>query len=574
MPPRWRPGIAVRLFLAILAVCALVALGMGLATRLSFRAGFLDYREAVEEQRLRSLALDLADDYADAGNWNALRDSKNWRQAIGRFIRQEAELRLKDEKNAAPPTAPDRDAQRDARRKERARRDWETAHLRSSLGLLDTDRRTLIAGVPPGPRASWQAVELDGTVVGWLTRDPVAPDITDAIDRRFEQGQRTAGLVIALFSLLLAALAAMIMSRGLIAPLRRITETTTRLADGDFSARVALGGPEASGPDLSGANPSGANLSGANPSGANPSRPDPPHPGPCATNAPERRSHGKTAPPDELELLARQLNHLAGVLENNEQARRTFMAEVAHDLRTPLTILRGEIEALEDGLRPITPEALASLRLEAELLARLVDDIHTLSLADLGVLSFARQDMDLVPCLRAVLAASRDRLAARGLGLEENLPASPLFLEADPARLTQALRNLLENSLRYTDPGGRVRVTCRREEDAARIDILDSPPGVPAERLPRLFERFYTGDAARSRSRSGSGLGLAICKTLIEAQGGRIRALPSALGGLCIRITLPLAPGGSAATPGATPAPAATPGASPAAPAGRKKELP
>lgn len=512
---RWRPGITARLFLAILAVCALTASGMGLATRLSFQSGFRDYLAASEQERVKSLAAEVGEEFAQAGNWNSLREAKNWRRLVYRFTRLESETKKKPPRRTK---SGDGEGDKVSARMERARRDWARAQLRSSIGLVGADKVTLIAGMAPSPDAFWHPVEDDGAVIGWLTHEPLT-DVIDNLALRFEDEQLRAGLIISLFSLVLAAVVAMLMARTLIAPLRRFAATTGRLAAGDFSARVSPA------PPLFGKSRTATEQADD---------------GAGHDNAGQDDAGQDDARPDELQLLAAQLNHLADALEANEQARRAFMAEVAHDLRTPLSILRGEIEALEDGLRPFSAESLGSLRAEVELLGRLVDDIQTLSLADLGTLAYNRMPMDLVVCLRTSLSSAQERIAARGLALESALPQEPLPVLADAARLTQALRNVLENSLRYTDAGGCIRVSCRRENALAIIDVMDSPPAVPEHQLALLFERFHTGDAARNRGRSGSGLGLAICKTLVEAHAGSVRALPSPLGGLWIRITLPL----------------------------------
>ena len=485
---RRRMGIAAKLFFAILAVCAIMALGMGLATRISFQAGFLDYLGEIEEERLTAFATELGEDYSQNHNWEYLRnDPKSWRRLVGHFIRQEpAQPRKPDKQKSGNRTAQAPRTEDLSAVADRARRGWETAHLRSSLGLVEADKTTLVAGAKPGEKAFWLPVLSDGKTVGWLTREPFT-SITDTIDVRFQEQQRKSIVVIAGLCLLLAAVVSVLMAHTLIAPLRRLAEVTNRLAAGDLDARASV----------------------------------------------ETR--------DELHTLAGHLNQLADTLQRNESARRTFMAEISHDLRTPLAILRGEVEAMEDGVRPVTPAALASLKAEVNVLARLVDDIHTLSLADLGILSYQKSLMDLVPCLQAALVGSADRMATRSLELQPTLPDVPVMVLADAGRITQILHNVLENSLRYTYPGGTVQVRCHTEGSTVFVDVLDSPPAVPEEELSRLFERFRTGDAARNRSTSGSGLGLAICRTLAEAHGGSIRALPSPLGGIWIRITLPVA---------------------------------
>lgn len=492
--PRLNLGITGKLFLAILAVSSLTILAMALAARLSFQTGFWDYLVEIEDARVLALTDELAESYAQSGNWEGYHDPKEWRKLINRFVRYEPDGSPPRSRKHGPPGPP---GQGDSPA-ERARKNWERAHLRSTLGLVEADKQRLIAGQSPGPDAYWNPITMDGAVVGWLTREPLT-GITEAVDLRFQEKQRTAFVLIALFTLILAATCALFMARRFLAPLRRFAAATNMLARGDFSARVSPAPP----PEI---------LAG------------------------RESARGY----DELQVLAAQLNHLAGALEANENARRAFMAEIAHDLRTPLSILQGEIEALEDGVRKVTPESLVSLRSEVELLARLVDDIQTLSLADLGRLSYDMRPLELAACLESALNSLRERIAARGLSLEADLSAGRRLVHADPVRITQVFLNVLENSLRYTEPGGCIRVRYAEEKSSVCVDVFDSPPSVPEEQLPLLFDRFYSGDPARNRARGGSGLGLAICKTLVEAHAGTISAHPSPLGGLWIRVRLPV----------------------------------
>ncbi len=241
---------------------------------------------------------------------------------------------------------------------------------------------------------------------------------------------------------------------------------------------------------------------------------------------------------DELGRLAGDFNSLAQALERNEQLRRGFMADVSHELRTPLAVISGELEALEDGVRPLSRESLASLRTEVSALGKLVDDLNQLALADVGALAYRKQSLNLVPIIEQAVDSYRERMADKHLALDLDLAASaPVFGDAD--RLTQLFRNLLENSARYTDGGGRLRVAAHRDGARVAIDFEDSAPGVPAASLPHLFERFYRVEGSRSRANGGAGLGLAICRNIVQAHGGDIAADPSALGGLRVRVTLP-----------------------------------
>ena len=244
---------------------------------------------------------------------------------------------------------------------------------------------------------------------------------------------------------------------------------------------------------------------------------------------------------DELGTLARDFNQLAQTLEHTERARRTFMADISHELRTPLAVLRAELEAIQDGIRPPSASTLEAMNQELGQRGKLIDDLHDLSLTDVGAMAYRRAPIDLVTVLQAAQAGMQRRFEAAGLRLEVSIAPPPLSISGDEARLQQLFGNLLENSLRYTDKGGIARLHCQRDDAVAGISIEDSAPGVPEDKLEKLFERFYRLEASRNRASGGSGLGLAICRNIVEAHDGKIVAEPSPLGGLRIRIELPLA---------------------------------
>ncbi|MGC7405559.1 ATP-binding protein [Pandoraea pneumonica] len=242
---------------------------------------------------------------------------------------------------------------------------------------------------------------------------------------------------------------------------------------------------------------------------------------------------------DELARLAADLNRLADTLAHNDQLRRDLLADISHELRTPLSVLRGEIEAMEDGVRPLTQDALASLRVEVSLLAKLIDDLYELSLSDIGALTYQFAPVDMTERVATTVMAFRDWFDAKGIALTVHMPDDVLTVDGDLHRLTQLLGNLFENSLRYTDGGGAVRVYLSSSGSQLRLEIEDSAPGVPDDALPRLFERLFRVEASRSRRSGGAGLGLALCKHIVEAHGGQIIARHSPLGGLALAIVLP-----------------------------------
>jgi two-component system sensor histidine kinase BaeS len=241
---------------------------------------------------------------------------------------------------------------------------------------------------------------------------------------------------------------------------------------------------------------------------------------------------------DELADLSRDINAMAASLQGLENSRRRWIAELSHEMRTPLAVLRGEVECLIDGVRPLAMPAIASLQAEVMRLTRLVEDFHQLALSDLRALPCSFAPLDASALLRDVAARVAPRAQAAGLQLQCDLPGEPCPVKWDGQRIEQLLVNLLENSLRYTNRPGRLRLALGGRGPLS-ITLDDSAPGVAAADLPRLFEPLFRADASRSRQSGGSGLGLAICQAIARSHGGRIVAGPSALGGLRVEVSLP-----------------------------------
>ena len=350
--------------------------------------------------------------------------------------------------------------------------------------LLDA-ARTPLAGKVPAELPTLHPVVVTGQTVGYLGVLPHRRP-GDARQLRFVQEQERAFLLIGLLLACAGALLSIPLARSLARRIVRLTEGTHRLTAGEFDSRID--------------DPSG----------------------------------------DELGQLARNFNRLAMTLQQNESARRQWVADISHELRTPVAILRGEIEALRDGIRPATAAAHASLHTETLRLQRLIDDLHQLALADIDALSCHLVPVELGGLMKKVVASFAPALAERELTLTTDLPDPPLTILGDAVRLHQLLGNLLENSLKYTEPGGRIVLALRTTANRAVITVDDSTPGVPVQALPHLFDRLYRVDDSRSRESGGAGLGLAICRAIAIAHDGEIMARPSLLGGLCIEVKLPL----------------------------------
>ena len=351
------------------------------------------------------------------------------------------------------------------------------------LLLLDANRRVLIGRAEFAPRAVLKPIARDGAAVGYLGYVP-RTGLLESIESLYLARQHLTFGVLAAAMLAASLLLGAGVSYWITGRIRRLAATAQALIAGDYAQRLPARGN------------------------------------------------------DELAQLARDFNVLAQTLQSARRSRQQWIADISHELRTPLSILRGEIEALQDGVRPLDQASIGSLAAEAARLARLVEDLHTLSLSDLGALSYHKEPVDLAEVIEDVIDPQRRALAERGLRIETGL-APDAVIVGDADRLGQLFANLLQNSSRYTDAPGTIAVTLRQDATGIVIDWEDSAPGVPEEELDRLSERLYRVEGSRSRAGGGSGLGLAIARALVEGHGGTMSAHASALGGLRIRIVFP-----------------------------------
>ena len=244
---------------------------------------------------------------------------------------------------------------------------------------------------------------------------------------------------------------------------------------------------------------------------------------------------------DELGELARAFNALIAALAHQETLRRQMVADIAHELRTPLAVIQANLEALVDGVRPLSTAAVADIHQDTQLLARLVGDLRDLSLAEAGQLPLRREPTDLGALVRAGMERFARQAKAKGVRLAVEAARDLPPADVDPDRIAQVLSNLLDNALRHTPAGGVVTICVERgvEPRVAQITVRDTGRGIAPEHLSNVFERFYRADGARSRRSGGSGIGLAVVKQLIEAHGGRVWVASVAGEGTSFRFVLP-----------------------------------
>ncbi|WP_296699373.1 ATP-binding protein [Thiocapsa sp. UBA6158] len=495
-----------KVFLTLLLACVLVLSGTQAFVHWSLQRGLVELAEAREQARVEAIGERLVEIYAREESWTSLRASPRlWLGALlGRDWPAEGRRGRPGDGSHAPPWArrligPHHQAEggdgfvwppptlRDERRDR-------GAPIELRLMLLDAEG-ALIYGRPELlPDTRRFPLNLDGTPIGALAVI-AGPPVAELADLHFveRQGGRL-WLIVAAMLALAAALAYPLSSR-LIRPVKEFQHTARRLAAGDYDARVGIRGG------------------------------------------------------DEIARLGRDINALADALERNDRARRRWVADISHELRTPIALLRAHLEAMQDGVRPLERAEVDRLHGDVLRLSRLVEDLNDLATTDLGAPAYRMQEIDLAELLGEDIDAFRTRFEAAGLdlvfdnrlaGRRDAAQAGCAPLYADAGRISQLFGNLLHNSLSYTDPGGGLTVTLDAAPPGAyRVNFEDTAPGVPSEDLPRLFDRLYRVDASRSRHTGGAGLGLAIAKNVVLAHGGTIEAQAAAAGGCAIRIELP-----------------------------------
>lgn len=242
---------------------------------------------------------------------------------------------------------------------------------------------------------------------------------------------------------------------------------------------------------------------------------------------------------DELTALGRAFNSMADALAQQEQLKRDLTNDIAHELRTPLTDLRCHIEALQDQVVDVTPETLATLHAEVSHLQRLVEDLGELARAEARQLRLNPEAVMVVGVVEQLVKQAAPRAASLGVVVAAGRMDPAATAWVDRGRLQQVLGNLLDNGLVHTPAGGTIDVDVQTVPDGVAVSVRDSGPGIPAEHLPHIFDRFYRVDASRSRTTGGVGLGLAIARQFVEASGGRISVDSPAGGGTVFTVTLP-----------------------------------
>jgi signal transduction histidine kinase len=291
----------------------------------------------------------------------------------------------------------------------------------------------------------------------------------------------------AILAVIVAIVLTIIISRPVLAPIRALTLASQKLGKGDFSQRV------------------------------------------------------KIADKSEIGELASTFNLMAGDLQRDEQLRKDMIADIAHELRSPLTNVRGYLEAIRDDVMKPDNSTVNSIYDETMLLSRLIDDLQELSLAETGEMKLYYEIEDVGALIDQAVAAVRARASDKDLSIATQLEAGLPSVNIDFLRIKQVLLNLLQNAIVHTHAGGSITIGAARKEGMVEINVTDTGEGIPAEELENIFERFHRVDKSRSRQTGGTGLGLTIAKSLVEAHKGTISVQSQPGKGSRFSFTLPVA---------------------------------
>ena len=490
-----------KLLIAMFACTALVLVLITLITRASIGRGFIDFLQQQERNRVEILVPDLEAWYSEHESWDDLaNEPRQFYYLVLNALFQESDTSL-DVRSERPSLT-----EREGRRGSRFPGSGPGRQgpgipgfgggpgsgpggrnaLPQRVFLLAADKTPVVGEIPADiDEDGLLPISAGGTAVGWLGVAYIS-SISLPEEQAFITQLRNNLLIGLGTGLLVAALLAWLLARHLSRPINHVANGIRRLAAGEFGSRL------------------------------------------------------KTQGSDEIARLGDDVDRLATVLGESEASRKRAMSDIAHELRTPLAIISGELEAISDGIRPLNKEQLDSVREEVKHLSILVDDLRNLTLTDSGALAYTMKSVNLDDVVQMSVASFKAGAEKKNLGLNYTSPGQDVRLQGDEQRLRQWLHNLLDNSVRYTDAGGRISVVLEKHRQQAVLTISDSTPGASMDECEHMFERLYRLETSRNRNSGGSGLGLAICRNIVEAHGGNITAAPGPEGGLLITTTLPV----------------------------------
>lgn len=490
-----------KLFGAMLLANIFVVVGLYVLSSVSFSSSFREYLDANQIEKLMPMTKELSTIYLQYNDWQWARDPENelWPSLIERYMLDNGQftqlkrrplprnLEKQHRKDQArldqnKPAGHNRETHRPPKRL-RPGPPIDERNLR--IFLADAKRALILGPVEMIKNVHWIEILSEEQVIGYLGFEKTT-EITSELDRLFVSKLKTNLIWSVFLVILVTAAITFLIARILVKPILKLRQATNSISDGNYDTRIEINSQ------------------------------------------------------DEIGELCQDFDRLAETLKSNLEVRQQWIADISHELRTPVAILQGELEALQDGVREISMASVNSLHQEIKRLGLLINDLHELSMSDSGALSYHFEALQLTSIIDNVIELKQAIINQQGFNLIHTSPATPIIVKGDSHRLTQLFLNLLNNSLAYSKKGGQIEISYTCQRDQLIIKWSDSEPGVNDAQLNKLFDRLYRGEASRNRISGGSGLGLSIAKNIVEAHGGTIIASHAKLGGVEITILLPI----------------------------------
>ncbi len=465
-----------KVFALLLTITALVVLVMSMMMQQGVNKGFDNYKKSLEKAYSHRLVLTLESYYEHYGHWKKLRkDPKQWHALLNKSA-------VKVSKKMTKPRSKEKWEVHDHKKHKKVKEKLKRIIPDYTLFNLNKKRVTGTAyWDSPGMKFKiWHNKE----VVGYLLSTGDQSAVMEQ-DKQFAARIKKLIMVVSVVMIVLSLVLTFPIANYLTRPIKAINEATKKAAGGDYSVRTHI-----------------------------------------------KRQ-------DEMGQLANNFNRLAETLESNADIQKKQMADIAHELRTPIAVVMAELEAIQDGIHPADSAHIATMHGQISALKNLVDDLHQLSLSDLGTLRYQMEPLDLLPLVKQVVSAFSLAAEQKSIELAVKLKGTHFTVNGDHNRLHQLLNNLLQNAISYTNKGGQVEIYIEESDQHIILVIEDSEPTLSNAEINQMFDRLYRKEQSRNKKTGGSGLGLAIVKNIVKAHQGQIKASVSALGGVAMTINLP-----------------------------------
>ena len=501
-------SINIKVLLLLLLMTIVMIVGMALNMQYGFKQGFFNYRKSVDDQFNKSLVSTLESYYQENTSWDGLENNKKlWHEILNlssaepqkvKRLRPPPRRQNKENipkfraRNNQNPPLPRRNSDKKNRKRGKndlpPRRQEEKfrPRLLAPVVLLTVQKEYLVG------MNEWQdkvlkyhEIKNNNLLVGFVGTEINNHGFRKQ-DELFVKNIKSMLIKIGLIMIVLSIFIAFPVARYFTQLINRITQATQKVAAGDYSTRI--------------------------------------------------ESNRK----DELGVLANNFNLLAQSLESSAVSQNTMIADIAHELRTPISVILGKIEAIQDGIYEADDQAMNLLHSQISSLKNLVNDLYELSESDRGSLKYKMQKIDLIALVKQNYQNYQLKFKQKDIEFTLTNSDKACHIIGDMNRLNQLFNNLLNNTAAYTDEGGKVEVSVERKILNVQVTIKDSSPGIDIDQLPKIFERLYRAEKSRNKKLGGSGLGLAICKQIINAHNGTIVAKQSSFGGVEMIINLPI----------------------------------